>query len=60
MNTYYTIPIGRRQTVNPQEVMLLQAEVNYTLLYFVDDKKIVVATPLKKLESRFVEHTVAL
>ncbi len=47
------IHIGGRKEVNPQEVAMLQADVNYTVLYFRDGKKAVVATPLKTLESRF-------
>jgi DNA-binding LytR/AlgR family response regulator len=48
-----TIFIGGRQTINPEEVIRLQADVNYTKVFFSDGKKIVVATTLKELESRF-------
>jgi DNA-binding LytR/AlgR family response regulator len=47
------IPIGGRQEVNPEEVMMLQADINYTIVYFLDGKKSIVATPLKRLEPRF-------
>ena len=52
MNTP-SIFIGGRQTINPEEVIRLQADVNYTQVFFADGKKIVVATTLKALESRF-------
>ncbi len=53
MNTTNYIPIGGRQEVKPEEVLMLQAEINYTLVYFVNGRKTIVATPLKKLEERF-------
>lgn len=48
-----TIFIGGRQTINPDEVISLQADVNYTKVFFSDGKKVVVATTLKEIESRF-------
>ena len=48
-----SIFIGGRQTINPEEVIRLQADVNYTTIFFSDGKKIVVATTLKEIESRF-------
>ncbi len=48
-----SIFIGGRQTINPEEVIRLQADVNYTYIFFSDGKKIVVATTLKELENRF-------
>ncbi len=53
MNSQY-IHIGGRQEVNPQEVVMLQADINYTVLFFADGTKTIVATPLKTLESRFM------
>jgi DNA-binding LytR/AlgR family response regulator len=47
------IHIGGRQEVNPEDVALLQADINYTVLYFRDGNKRIVATTLKTLESRF-------
>lgn len=48
-----SIFIGGRQTINPNDVIRLQADVNYTCVFFSDGKKIVVATTLKEIESRF-------
>lgn len=50
------IPIGGRTTVNPQEIILLQADINYTILYFANGQKTIVATPLKTLERRLVPY----
>ena|SRR6218665_47633 len=48
-----TIHIGGRQHVSPQEVILLIAEINYTIVLFSDGHKTIVATSLKYLEKRF-------
>lgn len=48
-----TIHIGGRQQVCPDDVVLLEANTNYTVLYLQDGKKLLVATTLKKLEKRF-------
>ncbi|MDZ7934575.1 MAG: LytTR family DNA-binding domain-containing protein [Emticicia sp.] len=47
------IHIGGHQTINPEEVVRLQADVNYTTVYFANGKKTLVATTLKSMESRF-------
>ncbi len=52
MNTP-SIFIGGRQNVNPKEVIWLQADVNYTRIFLIDGKKILVATTLKEIENRF-------
>lgn len=54
MRNIQYIHIGGRQEVNPAEVVMLQAEINYTVLFFANGKKTIVATPLKTLESRFI------
>jgi DNA-binding LytR/AlgR family response regulator len=48
-----SIFIGGRQIINPAEVIRLQADINYTTIFFVDGKKIVVATTLKEMGNRF-------
>jgi DNA-binding LytR/AlgR family response regulator len=47
------IPMGGKQNANPQEIILLQADINYTQVYLSNGLKITVATPLKELEKRF-------
>jgi DNA-binding LytR/AlgR family response regulator len=54
MDTTKYIHIGGYQEINPNEVVMLQADINYTILYFADGKKTIVATPLKTLENRLV------
>ncbi len=48
-----SIFIGGRKTINPEEVIRLQADINYTQVFFTDGKKIIVATTLKELANRF-------
>jgi DNA-binding LytR/AlgR family response regulator len=57
MNTItQPISIGGRQTVLPDEVVFLSADINYTLLYLSNGKKLLVATTLKILEDRFASN----
>lgn len=48
------IHIGGYQAINPKEIVMLQADINYTILYFANGQKTIVATPLKTLERRLV------
>lgn len=48
-----SIFIGGRKSINPEEVIRLQADINYTRVFLADGKKILVATTLKEIESRF-------
>lgn len=47
------ISIGGRQKVCPNEVIMLQADVNYSIVHLNNGSKLIVATTLKKLEERF-------
>lgn len=49
------INIGGRRQVKPNEIILLEADINYTVVYFKDGEKFIVATPLKSLQTRFEE-----
>lgn len=49
------IKIGGRKKVLPNEVMLLVADTNYTILHCENGTKYLVATTLKQLEKRFSE-----
>jgi DNA-binding LytR/AlgR family response regulator len=51
------IPIGGRQTINPQEVISLKGEINYTTVHFQQGKKnVTVATTLKRIEERLEDY----
>jgi two-component system LytT family response regulator len=50
-----SIFIGGRQNVNPEEVIRLEADVNYTRIYLSNGKNILVAKTLKEIGNRFGE-----
>lgn len=47
-----TIAIGGFRSVRPDDIVLLEADINYTVVHFKDGEKFIVATPLKSLQSR--------
>jgi DNA-binding LytR/AlgR family response regulator len=47
-----TIAIGGFRSVRPDDILLLEADINYTVVHFKDGEKFIVATPLKSLQSR--------
>lgn len=51
------VSIGGRLAVCPNEVIMLQANINYSLVYLADGQRLLVATTLKKLEERFRSFT---
>jgi DNA-binding LytR/AlgR family response regulator len=51
------ITASGKQNANFQEIILLQADVNYTHVYLSNGHKITVAIPLKELEKRFAVCT---
>ena len=48
------ILIGSRKKAFPHDIIMLHAEVNYTQIYFVDGKSLIVATCIKTLEKRLI------
>lgn len=52
----YPIPIGGRTEVMPENIVLLEADVNYTRLYLINGEKLLVATTLKQLEERLYPY----
>lgn len=48
------IHIGARMSIDPESVLLLKADHNYTQLYLRNGRILVVATTLKELEKRFL------
>jgi DNA-binding LytR/AlgR family response regulator len=47
-----TIALGGFRSAKPDEILLLQADINYTVVHFKDGEKFIVATSLKNLQSR--------
>jgi DNA-binding LytR/AlgR family response regulator len=47
------IAIGARQEAQPNEILLFEADINYTKVHFANGRKLMVATTLKQMEGRF-------
>jgi two-component system LytT family response regulator len=50
------ISIGARQEAQPNEILLFEADANYTTIHFTNGKKQMVATTLKAFEERFKHY----
>lgn len=50
------VHIGSRKIVLAQDIILLQAEINYTFLYLSNGQKIIVSYNLGKLQERLNIH----
>ena len=53
MKTQKNIHVGSRTHIPPETVVMIQADINYSLIYLLDGNKVIVSTCLKKLENRF-------
>lgn len=53
MKTQEHIHVGSRTHIQPDRVVMIQADINYSLIYLLDGNKVIVSTCLKKLENRF-------
>jgi DNA-binding LytR/AlgR family response regulator len=49
------ISIGGWKKAKPNDILFLQAAINYTNIHFVDGTLLKVAYTLKRLEKRFVD-----
>lgn len=50
------VHVGSRTVVIAQDIVLLHAEINYTLLFLANGQKIVVSCNLGKLQDRLIVH----
>jgi two-component system LytT family response regulator len=53
MENQLYISIGGRISLNPENIILFEGQENYSKVYLRNGKTLIVATTLKKLESRF-------
>jgi len=53
MKTQENIHVGSRTYVPPETIVMIQAEINYSMIFLTDGSKVIVSTCLKKLENRF-------
>ncbi len=47
------IHVGSRTHLPPETVVMIQADINYSLIYLLNGNKVIVSTCLKQLENRF-------
>ena len=47
------IHVGSRTYVPPETIVMIQAEINYSMIFLTDGRKVIVSTCLKILENRF-------
>jgi DNA-binding LytR/AlgR family response regulator len=50
------IDLGGWQKANADQIVLLEADINYTQVYFANGSKMLVATTLGKIEKRLAEQ----
>jgi DNA-binding LytR/AlgR family response regulator len=50
-----TINVLKKKTVNPKEVVMMKANVNYTEIYFDNGSRLIIAKTLKVMTSSFTE-----
>lgn len=48
------IHVGSRKYLNPEEMLHLEADINYTIISLTDGNKILTSTTLKKIEMRLL------
>ena len=54
-DSFVLVNIGSRKKIDPKQIIMLQADINYTNVYLIDGSSILVSYTLKKLAMRFVE-----
>lgn len=57
MKNSHTVHLGGRIHCPPQDLEILKADVNYTMVYFKDGSKRIVATTLGKILSRLETYS---
>jgi DNA-binding LytR/AlgR family response regulator len=48
------ILVGSRKKFNPEEIIYLKSDINYTNIFLANGKQLLVSTNLKKIEDRFI------
>lgn len=49
------IHVGSWLKVNPLDIKLLRADINYTYIHFFDGRQVMVSTTIKKIQARLPE-----
>ncbi|MFY7909720.1 MAG: LytR/AlgR family response regulator transcription factor [Emticicia sp.] len=51
------ISIGSFQKIDPEEIVLFVADINYTVVYLNSGRQLLVSTHLKEIQNRFKSET---
>jgi DNA-binding LytR/AlgR family response regulator len=51
-----SIHVGGRKHIQPAQVMMLVADINYTTVYLADGQRFMVATTISKIQKSLQEH----
>ncbi len=57
MNNTNILRITRKQSIQTNEVLFLEAKANYTIIYLADGKSILAAATLKRFENKLPKTT---
>jgi DNA-binding LytR/AlgR family response regulator len=52
---FTAVHVGSRSHIQPANIIMIVADINYSTIFLIDGKKILVSTNIKKLDERF--HT---
>lgn len=52
----YCIPIGGRKMVAPKQILMLVADINYTMIHLSNGECFIIATTLKKVHKSLDSH----
>ncbi|GAB2609969.1 hypothetical protein GCM10027035_02780 [Emticicia sediminis] len=50
------IPIGGRKSVTPKQVLMLVADINYTIIHLFNGEQFIIATTLKRVQKSLNSH----
>jgi DNA-binding LytR/AlgR family response regulator len=50
------IPIGGRKSVSPKQILMLVADINYTMIHLFNGEQFIIATTLKKVQKSLAPH----
>ncbi len=51
---FIAVHVGSRLTIDPAEIVMVEADISYSYLYLKNGRKIIVSTNIQKLEERFL------
>lgn len=56
ISPFSAVHIGSRLHINPAEIVMVQADINYSNIHLSNGKRLFVSTNIQKLEERFLPY----